>query len=440
MKWPVVKLGDVAETALGRMLDRGRSNGYPEVPYLRNINVQWGRIDTADLLTMELPDELRDRFEVRTGDLLVCEGGEIGRAAVWSGSGTYVAYQKALHRVRPSADLDNRYLRYLLEHHANNGVLTRLATGSTIAHLPQQKLREVPVPLAPIDRQRHIVDTLESHLSHLDSATATLSRAKSATRAMMRSILQVGLRGELVDDDLSEGTGADLVGDRTNFTPSGDDRVWPVPETWRWARLGDLFEVSVGATPSRSVPELWAGDLPWVSSGEVSFGRISSTREHITRSAAGNPRTRIHPPGTVMLAMIGEGKTRGQAAILDVEAAHNQNCASIRVSGTKILPEYVYAYLEERYFETRRGGSGGQQLALNKATIKRFAMPIAPLATQRRMIQVWNSVRDKANRLTNELDLAQARSDGLRKALLAAAFSGNLTGDNAQDREVAATS
>lgn len=93
--WEWVSLGVVADTALGKMLDRGRSRGLPQVPYLRNVNVQWGRIDTDDLLAMELGDDERARFGVATGDLLVCEGGEIGRCAIWLGSNDYIAYQKA---------------------------------------------------------------------------------------------------------------------------------------------------------------------------------------------------------------------------------------------------------------------------------------------------------------------------------------------------------
>ena len=204
--------------------------------------------------------------------------------------------------------------------------------------------------------------------------------------------------------------------------------MWPIPSTWAWVRLGELFQVNVGATPTRSNSRLWAGDLPWVSSGEVAFNRISDTREHIEREAAGNPLTRIHPPGTVLLAMIGEGKTRGQAAILDVEAAHNQNCASIRVSDTRVPPEYIFGFLQERYVETRRAGSGGQQQALNKAAIERFPVPIPPLGTQRRLVDAWAAAREATRRLGEDATRAAARTDALRRAVLAAAFEGKLTG------------
>lgn len=189
MTWPVVPLGQVAETALGKMLDRGRSRGHPHVPYLRNVNVQWGRIDTDDLLTMELAEDERERFGVREGDLLVCEGGEIGRCAIWRGRDDYIAYQKALHRIRPSESLDARFLRYLLEHHSLSGTLSGLSTGTTIAHLPQQELRRVPVPLPPVEEQRRIVDILEDHLSRIDAAAAYLKSARRRVLAMERGVL-----------------------------------------------------------------------------------------------------------------------------------------------------------------------------------------------------------------------------------------------------------
>jgi type I restriction enzyme S subunit len=129
-----------------------------------------------------------------------------------------------------------------------------------------------------------------------------------------------------------------------------------------------------------------------------------------------------------MLAMIGEGKTRGQTAILDIEAAHNQNCASIRVSRTRVLPEYIYGYLEERYLETRRGGSGGQQPALNKAAIRRFPVPVPPLATQRSLVAAWDESRSVARRLMVDLKIVEVRGASLRRSLLASAFSGRLTG------------
>lgn len=330
--------------------------------------------------------------------------------------------------VEPRAGIDPRWIAWGLRTFEYELLRDTRKAGTTVASIewPRFQAFEIPVPRT-IEEQRDILGVLEDQLSRLDAAENRLSDAGRSSAALVRSALTQGMRGKLVKTDFSEGTAEDTLGFRPDFEARDDDRVWALPSGWLWARLGDVFDVNVGATPSRGDASLWAGELPWVSSGEVAFSRIGHTREHIAREAAGNPAKRIHPPGTVLLAMIGEGKTRGQAAILDIEAAHNQNCASIRVSATNVLPEYVYGYLEERYIETRRGGSGGLQQALNKAAIQRFPIPIPPLATQRSIVAAWDGVRSSVARLDRQLARASQRSVSLRRSLLTAAFAGRLT-------------
>lgn len=215
--WEAVSLGDVAETALGKMLDKGRPKGYPHVPYLRNVNVQWGRIDTDDVLTMELAEDERQRFAVVRGDLLVCEGGEVGRAAIWERDEDYMAYQKALHRIRPSDRLDSRFLRYFFEHAATTGSLDPLTTGSTIKHLPQQNLRRLRLVLPPLEEQRRIVEILEDRLSRLDAGATLIERAARRAKAMSKAVL------------------IDLIPDVPNY-----------PATWRTSTVGEAGLVGLG--------------------------------------------------------------------------------------------------------------------------------------------------------------------------------------------------
>ena len=124
--------------------------------------------------------------------------------------------------------------------------------------------------------------------------------------------------------------------------------------------------------------------------------------------------------------MIGEGRTRGQAAILDVAAAHNQNAASIRVSETPIPPEYVYWWLEHRYEITRAQGVGGNQPALNKARVQAIPIPVPPLSEQQEIVRRLGARLDEADALQSELDGAAADVTDLRQSVLAAAFRGEL--------------
>lgn len=102
-----------------------------------------------------------------------------------------------------------------------------------------------------------------------------------------------------------------------------------LPGGWLWSLFGQCFYVKVGATPSRKEESYWNGNIAWVSSGEIQFCRIKQTKELITELGFQNSSTQINPIGSVLIGMIGEGKTRGQAAILDISACNNQNCAAI---------------------------------------------------------------------------------------------------------------
>ncbi len=211
--------------------------------------------------------------------------------------------------------------------------------------------------------------------------------------------------------------------------PGGvDTAVLPaLPEGWVWANIGYLFDVKVGATPSRKKPEYWNGNIPWVSSGEVAFGRITKTRETITQAGLENSSVQLNPPGTVLLAMIGEGKTRGQAAILGISATNNQNAIAILCAKTPILPEWVFYWLMAKYEETRHGGSGGMQPALNSRLVKALPMAIPPTNEQKRIVAEVERRLSVVAATEQAIAANLARAQRLRQAILHRAFTGQLT-------------
>lgn len=131
------------------MLSSGRETGTHAKPYLRNRDIQWGRINIYDLPVMDFTPKDAVKFTLQPDGVLVCEGGEVGRAAIWRGQLSECYYQKALHRVRASEALLPQFLAYLLEHYARSRAFEHYISGSTIAHLPQEDLRELPIPLPP---------------------------------------------------------------------------------------------------------------------------------------------------------------------------------------------------------------------------------------------------------------------------------------------------
>ena len=176
--WCWGTLKEVADQRLGKMLDQAKNTGHFR-PYLRNTNVQWFRFELDDIKEMRFEDEELDEYEVRPGDLLICEGGHgIGRTAVWESQLEQVMFQKALHRVRPFACLNGYFLAFCVRAYEASGVLQRYYTGAGIPHLTGKSLAKVLFPLPPLAEQQRIVAKVDHLMSLCDSLEAKLRQSR----------------------------------------------------------------------------------------------------------------------------------------------------------------------------------------------------------------------------------------------------------------------
>lgn len=159
--WPMVRLGDYVDSCLGKMLDKKKNKGTPR-PYLGNSNVRWGAFDLANLAEMKFEESEHERYGLKAGDLIVCEGGEPGRCAVWQDEAPDMRIQKALHRIRPKRGLNNYYLYYWFMLSARTGGLEPYFTGTTIKHLTGKALNNLQLQLPPDEYQQAAVKVLRS--------------------------------------------------------------------------------------------------------------------------------------------------------------------------------------------------------------------------------------------------------------------------------------
>jgi type I restriction enzyme S subunit len=355
----------------------------------------------------------------------------------------------------PCVDVYPDYLRYYLMQSAFREYLMQNVSGvgGSLMRVRPAAVDSYPFPLPPLPDQRAIVAAIETQFTQLDAAVAALKRVRANLRRYRAAVLQAACAGRLVptEAELARAAGrgyepaaallARMLAERRAQwqaehpgkqykEPAGPDTsaLPELPEGWCWATVGQLFSVQVGSTPSRQNAQFWNGDIPWVSSGEVAFKRINDTKETISHEGWVNSSVKVNPPGTVLLAMIGEGKTRGQAAILNISAANNQNVAAICVSQTYIAPEWVYYWFMASYETTRRAGSGGMQYALNSERVRSIAIPLAPINEMHRI------VADLELRLSNidfvennTICLSMSRAARLRQSILQRAFRGELT-------------
>ena len=188
-----VPFGNITESRLGKMLDKNKNIGIPR-NYLRNINVRWFSFDLSDLLEMRIEDSEVEKYRIQRGDLVICEGGEPGRCAVWDSDET-IFYQKALHRVRFTDGSNPKFYMYYLWFAAQTGKLNNFFTGTGIKHLTGQSLVKVPVPEADPVIQNSIVMKIESHLSICDEIEKTVDTALQQAEAMRQSILKKAFEG-----------------------------------------------------------------------------------------------------------------------------------------------------------------------------------------------------------------------------------------------------
>ena len=196
--WATPRLNSRYEIVLGKMLDESRITGEHLIPYLRNIDVQWDRLTCAGLPEMDVRPDENERYTVREGDVLVCEGGEPGRAAIVPNDGTGLGFQKALHRLRPlTADESPRFLFYTLSFAAAYGVFDAQGNPNTILHLTGDMLRAYRFPSPPAEEQREIVSYLDGETARLDGLSACVRLAVERLQEHRTALITAAVTGKI---------------------------------------------------------------------------------------------------------------------------------------------------------------------------------------------------------------------------------------------------
>lgn len=223
MSWRRQPLDEVADFCLGKMLDQNKNRG-ELMPYLANINVRWGEFDFQNLREMRFELGELDRYGLKSGDIVMCEGGEPGRCAVWKDQVPGMMLQKALHRIRPHTCLDSRFLYYSFLKKGKNNELAGYFTGSTIKHLPREKLALVKVEIPPLAVQKKIADILSTYDDLIENNRRRIALLEETARLLYREWF-------------------------VHFRFPGHEHVkiiGGIPEGWEQRALGELADVRLG--------------------------------------------------------------------------------------------------------------------------------------------------------------------------------------------------
>lgn len=400
-------------------------------------------LDKALFVSEEKAQEL-SRYRLKEGDLLFSRMASVGRAGLVTKRLEGALFNYHIMRLRlDDQRLDARlFINYVRGAKQVRDYLKAVNHGATRDGINTEQLLGLPVAVPPLSEQREIVAEIDKQFSRLDEAVANLQRVKANLKRYKAAVLKAAVEGRLVETEASiarrEGrdyeTGEQLLqrilGDRRKQW-SGRGKYKPpqapvdtdadLPEGWVWASIDQLAEVGTGATPSRSNPSFWTGgDIPWVSSSVVNADQVSEATEFVTEQALAETNLTVYPPGTLLLAMYGEGKTRGKCAELRLHAATNQALAALQANAD--VRPYLRHFLEHNYEEMRKVASGGVQPNLNLSLVRSVCVPLPPAAEQVRISAEVDRQLTILRGVEVEVDVNLQRAHALRQSVLAKSF------------------
>ncbi|MGL5177240.1 MAG: restriction endonuclease subunit S [Aeromonas veronii] len=442
-------------------------------------NVRDGFVDFTNCDFISNDDYLksRERCLPETGDLMIVSvGGTIGRSSLVPEDSEFsivrsVALIKPLH-------IHGYYLKYLSDSPLLQNSIHEKKRGGAQPCLYLSEICKFPLPLPPIQEQARIVakvdelmaicdqleqqseaqlaahqtlvdallatltdstdpDELAQNWARLSSHFGTLFTTEDSIDALKQTILQLAVMGKLVPQDPSDEPASALLeriaAEKAQLVKekkikkekplpaiSEDEKPFELPQGWVFERIAVFGLVGTGATPSRSNPAYWEpAEINWVSSGETANLFVGKTKEKISNLAIKETNVSIYPAGTLIVAMYGQGKTRGQITELLEPAGTNQACAAIRlIDETKAHKDFVKVFFRKAYLELREHAAGGAQPNLNVGKIASTVIPLPPIAEQHRIVAKVDELMTLCDQLKSRLQTSQQTQLQLAVALV----------------------
>lgn len=282
------------------------------------------------------------------------------------------------------------------------GTMSDLVQGALYPAVRPKDIRAFDLSVPELDEQRRIVAELEKQFSRLDEGVANLKRVKANLNRQKAAVLDAAVKGRLV----AEGAASD----------------GKLPAGWQWSSVGALAKVGTGATPSRSNDAYYrGGTIPWIMSSAVNAPFVDAADQFVTDEALQQTNLTLYLPGTLLVAMYGEGKTRGKCSELRIAATTNQALAALQVDPA--VRPWLKLFLDYNYDNTRRIASGGVQPNLNLGLIRAIRLPLPPAAEQHRIVAEVDRRLSIVREVEAEVDANLKRAQALRQAVLARAFA-----------------
>lgn len=339
--------------------------------------------------------------------LLPGNGANVGVALYYNGK--FEAYQRT-YVIQSNNSINLKYVYYHFvgfwkDYNADKQY------GSATNYIKLGNFQEYPIPIAPLVEQQRIVERIESLFEKLDAAKELAQDALESFEKRKAAILHKAFTGELTTKWREE--------NKVNL------------DTWEEKKLKEICTISSGGTPSRKKPEYYTGNIPWIKTGEIRWNYIFDAEEKITQEAIDNSSAKLVEKGAVLVAMYGQGLTRGRAAILDTVAATNQAVCVLKVNENS-FNKFIYYYFMYNYWKFREEAVGGNQPNLSGKIISDFQIKLPLLEEQHEIVTIIDYLLEKEQQAKELCDIIE-KIDLMKKAILVRAFRGDLGTNNPEE-------
>ena len=267
------------------------------------------------------------------------------------------------------------------------------------------------LPVPSLEEQSAIASFLDRETAKIDALVAEQEKLITLLKEKRQAVISHAVTKGLDPSVPMKDSGVAWLGE--------------VPAHWGVGALGYFASVTTGATPDRDNPRYWGGSIPWIKTGEINYHPIEDAEEFITEAGLKESSTKLMPPGTMLMAMYGQGATRGRVAILKMAATFNQACAAISCSDA-LNVDYLQHFFVVAYEHVRDDGNQTSQMNLSSGAICQMRVTVPPVTEQLAISQELDKVTVKIDRLTAEAQSAITLLQERRTTLISAAVTGQI--------------
>ena len=427
--WKWVRLNEIASSLLGKTLNKVSDAGEP-CPYLCSINVYWEGIKLSTVKEAFFTQAEKEKYLLQKGDLLICEGGDAGRCAVWDNDAT-MYYQNALHRVRFYGDICVAFFRDIFESYKSNGEIKSRCKGETIQHLVQGELYNMVFPLPPLAEQKRIVGKIEELLPLIDRYEKAWSRLEEFNRRfpadMQKSLLQMAIQGKLVEQRPEEGTGEELYrqiqAEKQRLIKEGkikkekplpdiaeDEVPFEIPESWKWVKLGDVsWSLDAGKSPNCIKQPVSGKQWGVITTTAIQAGVFNDDENKTLPDGFDIKAGMQIRTGDVLLTRAGPTSRTGVACMVKnirFNLILSDKTLRINMTNKNIYKEFFVIVLNSPPIRQQvielMSGMDKQQVNISQEKYKNLLTPLPPIAEQKRTVAKLEQLLPFCERLKRE--------------------------------------